>query len=158
MDTGTQSEPSERSAYRSDLPTGASPVPVVETPGATLPVRHWENWLIVLSLAFLASAISTLHTAESPDSSGADRVLPTGRAAELRMRIDPNVAPWWELAQLPGLGRKTAQAIVALRNKGPTPRYRTLDDLDDVPRIGPKTLQKIAPYLRFPDSEHSPAR
>jgi competence ComEA-like helix-hairpin-helix protein len=71
-------------------------------------------------------------------------------------RINPNKAPWYELAELPGIGEKTARAIVDYREAfarerpdEPGPVFRRAADLADVPGIGPKTVAKIAPYLRF---------
>ena len=60
--------------------------------------------------------------------------------------VDVNEADWPELAQLPGIGEKLAQRIVAARED----RGRFLDhaDLRRVRGIGPKTLEKIRPYLR----------
>lgn len=62
--------------------------------------------------------------------------------------IDPNVAPWWELAALPGLGEVRSRAIVDHRDAdGRT--FRTAADLDDVHGIGPATVQRMAAYLHF---------
>jgi hypothetical protein len=74
-----------------------------------------------------------------------------------RTTLDPNTAPWWELAALPEVGESTAKEIVAYRqahakNEGghpDSPVFRRLLDLDAVRGIGPKTLQRIGPYLRF---------
>lgn len=70
--------------------------------------------------------------------------------------IDPNRAPWWELAVLPGIGENTARAIVREResagrfSKGrpSAPVFAYPSDLLSVRGIGPKTVQRIAPYLR----------
>jgi competence ComEA-like helix-hairpin-helix protein len=51
-----------------------------------------------------------------------------------------------DLEMLPGIGPKTARAIIDYRNRnGPV---RSIGQLDEVPGIGPKTLEKIAPCLR----------
>ena len=72
--------------------------------------------------------------------------------------INPNDAPWWELASLPDVGESLARAIVKHRDatrgaSGATasPAFTCLKDLDTVPGIGPKTLQRLSPYLRFAD-------
>jgi DNA uptake protein ComE-like DNA-binding protein len=75
-------------------------------------------------------------------------------------RVDPNVAPWWELAALPEIGESTARAIEAFRVEARSrgakePVFARPSDLDLVHGIGPKTLSRIAPYLRF-DSEAAP--
>jgi DNA uptake protein ComE-like DNA-binding protein len=68
-------------------------------------------------------------------------------------KLDPNAAPWWELAQLPGIGEVTAKAIVAHRQTaaGRGPVYRTVDDLQAVKGIGPKRAAGLRDHLRFPD-------
>ena len=72
--------------------------------------------------------------------------------------VDPNVAPWWELAVLPEIGETTARDIVAYREETrqnlPSGEqvFRSAADLDRVKGIGPKTVEKIAPYLRFDTS------
>jgi competence protein ComEA len=60
-------------------------------------------------------------------------------------RLDLNQADWPELAALPGIGEETARDITAFREEnGP---FRSVEDLDAVAGIGPKTLESIVPYL-----------
>jgi len=65
--------------------------------------------------------------------------------------IDPNTAPWWELTALPDIGEGTARKIVEYReaHADRPPVFRGPDDLEPVPGIGPKTIRRISPYLRF---------
>jgi DNA uptake protein ComE-like DNA-binding protein len=65
--------------------------------------------------------------------------------------IDPNTAPWWELTALPDIGEGTARKIVEYReaHADRSPVFRRPDDLEPVPGIGPKTIRRIGPYLRF---------
>ena len=59
--------------------------------------------------------------------------------------INVNTASAARLEKLPGIGPKTASAIVAYRSThGP---FTTLEQLKKVKRIGPKTLKKIEPYV-----------
>jgi len=73
----------------------------------------------------------------------------------VRVGLDPNTAAWFELAQLPGLGERTARSIVAYRERretGPKGRravYLTPGDLNLVPGIGRRTVQRIRPFLLF---------
>lgn len=64
----------------------------------------------------------------------------------VRFEVDVNKADWPELAQLPGIGEKLAQRIVSTREeRGP---FLDHSELRRVRGIGPKTLEKMRPYLR----------
>lgn len=58
--------------------------------------------------------------------------------------IDVNRAGAEELQRLPGIGPVLASRIIAAREKAP---FRTIDDLDRVSGIGPKTLAKLRPFV-----------
>ena len=66
--------------------------------------------------------------------------------------VDINSADWPEIIQLPGLGEKLAQRILLDRKEnGP---FLQIEDLERVSGIGPKTLEKIRPYLLpIPDDQ-----
>ena len=60
--------------------------------------------------------------------------------------VDVNTATWPELVQLPGIGESLARRIVESRQAdGPFFDY---EQLRRVKGIGPKTLERIRPYLR----------
>jgi len=62
------------------------------------------------------------------------------------VQIDVNQAGWAELMQLPGVGPKLAERILADREaNGP---FRNAADLVRVRGVGPKLLQQIAPYVK----------
>ena len=71
----------------------------------------------------------------------------------IRTMVNPNLAPWWELAALPGIGETKARQIVAYRetHADRSPVFLTPADLEPVSGIGPKTIQRIARYLCFED-------
>jgi competence protein ComEA len=72
---------------------------------------------------------------------------PGGAAKKLQPGDPPvnvNAAPVDELMRLPGVGPVTAQAIVAARAEKP---FRSVADLDRVRGIGPKTLDKLRPFV-----------
>jgi competence protein ComEA len=78
---------------------------------------------------------------------------PAGRLIELeqagprtaRYQVDINSADWPELAQLPGIGETLARRIVdSRRTDGP---FLDHDDLRRVRGIGPKTVERLRPYL-----------
>jgi competence protein ComEA len=62
-------------------------------------------------------------------------------AATVTALIDLNTATAAELEALPGIGPKTAAAIIAGRP------YSTVEDLLRVKGIGPATLEKLRPYV-----------
>jgi competence ComEA-like helix-hairpin-helix protein len=68
-------------------------------------------------------------------------------------RIDINTAEAYELELLPGIGPKTAEAIIFDREKSGA--YRHLEDLTRVNGIGNKTVESLRPHLmcRPPDGE-----
>lgn len=80
-----------------------------------------------------------------------------GASMELRPSgtINPNQAPWYELALLPRIGETKARAIVAYRrdadDHGSDIVFRTADDLTHVSGIGPHTVTRLLRELHFPD-------
>ena len=73
---------------------------------------------------------------------------------QLDSRINPNSATAASLMRLPGIGTSRATAIVAYRenlNRGKEPRqaFETVDDLQKVRGIGPKTVENISKWLKF---------
>jgi competence protein ComEA len=58
--------------------------------------------------------------------------------------IDLNAAGLNELVKLPGIGPVTAQHIISTREERP---FSSVQDLKRVKGIGPKTLEKIQPYV-----------
>jgi competence protein ComEA len=76
------------------------------------------------------------------------RLIEIDDAAPLsaRFQVDINTADKPELMQLPGIGEMLAQRIIESRKTaGP---FANLNDLRRVHGIGPKTLERIRPYLR----------
>jgi competence protein ComEA len=64
---------------------------------------------------------------------------------QVEYRIDVNSATWVEWGQLEGIGDALARRIVADREQnGP---FRSIDDLRRVKGIGPKTLERIRPWV-----------
>lgn len=74
------------------------------------------------------------------------------------LRLDANTALRADLMLLPGIGPALADRIIEYRNSLPPPAFRGPEDLDRVHRIGPATIEKLAPHLRFDSAAASPAR
>ena len=72
---------------------------------------------------------------------------------ELESRINPNDVPMASLVRLPGIGVGRAGAIAAYRvdfaRRNSSPAFETIDDLQKVKGIGPKTVQNISQWLKF---------
>jgi competence protein ComEA len=66
--------------------------------------------------------------------------------AQVSAKVNINTADVEELATIPGIGPKTAEAIVAYRNDNG--QFKKVDDLIDVKGIGEKKLEQIRPYVQ----------
>jgi competence protein ComEA len=98
---------------------------------------------VLVSLALVVMATSWLT---SGGLSGGLVDIDTAEPLHATFQCDVNSADWIELMQLPEIGESLARRIVESRERdGP---FRSLGDLDRVPGIGPKTLEKIRPYLQ----------
>ncbi len=72
-------------------------------------------------------------------------------------KIDLNTASQEGLVVLPGIGPSRAQAIIALRTR--RGGFRTVEELDDVPGIGPATMTKLRDLVAVsPAAGGTPAR
>ncbi len=67
--------------------------------------------------------------------------------------LDPNTCPADSLELLPGIGPALAERIVTARAAGL--HFACARDLQEVRGIGPRTVERLAPYLAFaePDSQ-----
>jgi len=81
---------------------------------------------------------------QPPSPTPAARVASTGKLQPGDPPIDVNTADAAELVRIPGVGPVTAQNILAARSDRP---FSSVDDLDRVKGIGPKTLEKIRTYV-----------
>lgn len=75
-------------------------------------------------------------------------------AASAPRKIDPNAAGRAEWDRLPGIGPVTAMAI--LEHRRLHGRFHRPADLLAVRGIGPRTLEKLAPFLEWPQSPGMP--
>ncbi len=124
MDRGTSSQPSSRwrpLLQRADQLT----VAVLVTIGFCALLVHW-----IWHFTFRSQLIEI------------DRAAP----GVIEFQVDVNAADWPELTLLPGIGETLARRIVDYRAAhGP---FQSIEQLEQVKGIGPKTLRRIRPYLR----------
>jgi len=112
--------------------------------------------IFVISL-FLGGAPATTFAADKKEvvkaGSGAATKVAAGKTAQAKTKakavpenIDINAANAETLCLIPGIGPKTAEAIIKQRNS--VGQFKSVDDLLAVKGIGEKSLLKMKPYLR----------
>ena len=113
--------------------------------------------VILLGLSSILAAVAIIRLAVDRGWGAAPITIdPTGRT-DFDPALAINIAGWPSLSRLPGLGPKTAQAVVTEREaNGP---FRDGADLiARVRGIGPATFAKFRAYIRFmPESRPSDA-
>ncbi len=93
--------------------------------------RSVQSFLVLLVL--IACSFFALHFPDRPSP----RLVPASR-----IELDLNSASEMELSLVPGIGPKLAHRIVANRER--LGDFPTLESLDRVHGIGPRTIQRIA--------------
>jgi len=66
---------------------------------------------------------------------------------DIKVKLDINSAPWYELVLLPKLGESKAKAIVAYREKHGNFKY--IDEMSNVRGIGDSIIEAIRDYIKF---------
>ena len=109
------------------------------------------------------AAVPCLAPREAAASQGRSfAVRCDGRGPELRgparplfeLAIDPNAADVLTLTTLPGIGPVRARAIIAAREGRP---FRSVADLERAKGVGPRTLERLAPFLAVAHTRGDPA-
>lgn len=99
--------------------------------------------VILVALASLTCTASPLLAAEPLSTTTTVKE----ESATIANLTNVNTASAKEIEKLPGIGKKSAAAIVAYRTeKG---KFKTLKDLLQVKGVGKKTLEKIKPLVIF---------
>lgn len=99
--------------------------------------------VFLVAIASLTCVASPLLAAAEPVSTTAT----TKESAAIASLTNINTAPAAEIEKLPGVGKKSAAAIVAYRTeKG---KFKAPKDLLKVKGIGKKTLEKIQTLISF---------
>ena len=130
--------------YRGEQAVGTVTIHVagaVVTPGLyTLPTGS----RLIDAIAAAGGVLSTtdIHAVNlaQPIEDGARYIVP-----QLRATVNINVAGASELESVPGISRTMAQAIVNYRDAAGA--FTDLDQLLDIPGIGPSTLAAIRPFV-----------
>lgn len=110
--------------------------------------RAPEGWVPADRVSAPPPAPAQQSQAQAPpagDTSEGDSPRNTPEPAGLR--VNPNTATPAELQLLPGIGPARARAIVEERQqRGP---FDSVEDLARVHGIGPVTVERLRPYVRF---------
>jgi len=103
-----------------------------------------ELALVVVGVGIPLLTVGAIRMARSLRPPGHLSVDTQGHALIMPARLNVNTAEDYELTMLPGIGPKTAAAIINHRRQhGP---FGSLDDLTEVSGIGPKTVERIRPH------------
>lgn len=97
--------------------------------------------VLAASALVLLAAVWWRHGGRRGDMVEIDRAPPL----VAKFQVDVNKADWPELIQLPGVGPTLAQRLIAERVEHGA--FRDVDDLRRVGGIGPRTLERMKPYL-----------
>lgn len=109
------------------------------------------SWITgVILLGCLIALVSSVRRVPIPDAGSVQE-----RARSVVALIDPNTATDAELAALPAIGPVMAGRIIEYRKAsrntadGAGPVFERVEDLARVRGIGPKTVEKLRPWVRF---------
>ena len=104
------------------------------------PSASTAPWLILAAAGALVSLVSLARLAASRDPPPVRPAPPVAGSVSLNTATDE------ELLGVPGMTPRLARGILGHREAhGP---FRRVEEIDQVPGIGPKTLEKLKPYLQ----------
>ena len=118
--------------------------PAERPPSSFLWLTNRDQWLVVIVSAVVVVLLAVKwHKLRYVDRS---EIIVQSGSENIGYQIDLNSATWVELTQLRDVGPVTAQRIVNSREEaGP---FSSIDDLQRVDGIGPKTVEKNRRWLR----------
>jgi len=116
----------------------------------TLGPARWVASILLASVSLSGLAWSIANFSPPPERTVTTPLLASVEDdASASRRIDVNTASAAELELLPGIGPTLARRITDFRDRsGP---FRTIESLQRVRGIGPKTVEKIRPYAVAPE-------
>jgi competence ComEA-like helix-hairpin-helix protein len=122
--------------------------PTPHDPPVALTSLERNVWVFLLTSLLLGLVGQTLFPLR------VDTPAPVHSAKTDTLRVNPSSATFEELLILPGVGPALAKRILADRERhGP---YQSAEDLLRVHGIGPKTLERMRPFLVFSSNSRSP--
>ena len=74
-------------------------------------------------------------------------IVSTLKPEDIKVKLDVNNAPWYELVLLPKLGEVKAKAIVTYREKYGS--FKTLDELSRVKGLNASVIEAIRDYVKI---------
>jgi competence protein ComEA len=138
VDDVSMSGHSQPSALRKDAESPAIPE------RSFLGIRRGEQFVVGF-FVITSFVLMAVHWAQLSGWGLQPVEIERQHALPLDYRIDVNMAAWVEWIQLPGIGEVLARRIVDDREmNGP---FKSVDDLQRVKGIGPKTVEKLRPWL-----------
>lgn len=132
----------------------ASEQPAIDkSPSSFLWLTNRDQWLVVavsvIVVILLAVKWQRLRYVDRSE------IIVERASEDIGYRIDLNSANWVELTQLRDVGPVTAKKIVSNRDEfGP---FSSVDDLQRVKGVGPKTVEKNRRWLRVEPTRQLPA-
>ena len=137
------------------MPAEPTPQPHYTQPKNT----HWllrrADQVAIAGLALFALVAMAWYWIAQGGLSGRLIEIEHANQVTADFKVDVNTADWTELTTLPEVGQGTAQRIVDYRKQhGP---FEDVEDLRNVRGIGPKTLERLRPYLLLPGAAASPS-
>jgi competence protein ComEA len=119
------------------------PSPPCSTPTDALIRPRERRTATVLTAGALAlmAAGWWRHAGDAGGMIDIDRATPL----TAQFQVNVNQADWPELMQLPGVGRTLAERVIAERQE--RGEFQSVEELTRVDGIGPRTIDRIRPYL-----------
>jgi competence ComEA-like helix-hairpin-helix protein len=106
---------------------------------------------LLLALGLLCSWMPATHSTQAADTAallanGKNLADQTAATQKITQTLNLNTASASQLTSLPGIGQKTADAIIEKRAELGG-KFNSIQQLLDVKGIGTKKLQQIIPFL-----------